>query len=804
MRKISAILLFLLCSTNALAFRGRPVTDLRFQHQEWQWPSSVASNGDDYLIVTGDRYRLLGQIISRGEPVGPAFLIARASTRYAEAIWTGSNYLVAWGDDAWSDTGLWTATVSRSGTVSLPVPTIPGPQLQPRLARNGGHILVAALSMRTYEMYGVVLDEEGKGIVNSFRLFGSALDFAACATGDGFAIGSFGLGEARVFRLDNNGHPLDANGTLVEKYNGPDWGRTSAAIASDGKDVVVLFVAPGGADRYKPKEIRSAVINARGEVIRAARPLLTRANEIQGLHGLRWTGSDYLAAVALEQPRGGTSPDDAALLRIDRNGGLLDGPFTVAGDLSQIPIVAFGSNGRENLLAFVADDLPAYVRVPAGSTASGEPTTFGREINRQTAVDVAAREGGYLEVWIETIGQERTLRAARIDAEGRFLDGDGIVLERWTERDGLHTVRPAVERDGSSWLIVRGNNVTRLSDDGVVFGREVSGGASSLRCANNFCVSAAETANSVAVSSIGAGGGTASRVIARSSGSGTRGDPLIRYQVPVVTFDGTNFLIVFERSVIVGNSASYYILESGVLGMRVDRHGVQVDAQPFTIAIKGSLPSAASIGSTSLVISSNPMSASMVRTDGAVPVVTHFPLPGASSDITAVAADGDSFVVATSSAMSRVSLTGEISGIASFPQVGEVSLASAPGMTPIFGFMSGIDAYDAEGRAAFAFSSEVAETSIPDVPAALSATRIAADSIAVRWTLVDGALGYSIELRLPDGTFRQIGVAAGASAAATVHLHGLEGTAVRVRAWNITNLSAPSNEVAILPPRRRI
>jgi uncharacterized cupredoxin-like copper-binding protein len=89
---------------------------------------------------------------------------------------------------------------------------------------------------------------------------------------------------------------------------------------------------------------------------------------------------------------------------------------------------------------------------------------------------------------------------------------------------------------------------------------------------------------------------------------------------------------------------------------------------------------------------------------------------------------------------------------------------------------------------------------LPRAPSIVCATRNDDDTVTVRWQPAQNALGIAIELELGDGMFRQIGVAAGGATTARIPLSGLEGDAVRVRAWNAGGLSAPSSIAPSLPP----
>jgi hypothetical protein len=79
-----------------MAFRGRPVSDLRFEDEAPGNPLAAASDGTDYLMIQrGYGSNIYGQMIAQGAPYGGTpwqgsdFWIPTAAT------WNGSEFVVA-------------------------------------------------------------------------------------------------------------------------------------------------------------------------------------------------------------------------------------------------------------------------------------------------------------------------------------------------------------------------------------------------------------------------------------------------------------------------------------------------------------------------------------------------------------------------------------------------------------------------------------------------------------------------------------------------------------------------------------
>src|SRR5882672_6126013 len=119
-----AFLLLLAVAAPAIAFRARPVSDLRSEDFPYIPAVAAASDGTDYLVLlqvfVGNTYV---QLISQGVPYGPAVLLGRGNG--GSVVWTGSEYLVAWD----SDNGTYLSEVSRRGTLLSP----------PKLVTSGKH-----------------------------------------------------------------------------------------------------------------------------------------------------------------------------------------------------------------------------------------------------------------------------------------------------------------------------------------------------------------------------------------------------------------------------------------------------------------------------------------------------------------------------------------------------------------------------------------------------------------------------------------------------------------------------------------
>jgi hypothetical protein len=129
---------------------------------------------------------------------------------------------------------------------------------------------------------------------------------------------------------------------------------------------------------------------------------------------------------------------------------------------------------------------------------------------------------------------------------------------------------------------------------------------------------------------------------------------------------------------------------------------------------------------------------------------------------------------------------------------GPAAAASAT-LPALIGFIGQHPAYDNVPRGVLLFAGEMDAPAPVPAPVITCATRNVDGTITLHWLPVPGVLGISIELELEDGTFRPIAVASSDAAMATVSTAGLEGSTVRIRAWNAAGLSEPSGIAPSLP-----
>jgi hypothetical protein len=807
--------LFLAIATPAMAFRARPVSDLRFEETTYGQPAAAASDGTDYLVVIEREdqgyINLYTQLISQGAPYGPAVLIGQGYSK--SVIWTGSQYLVAWGDRA----GVYLSAVSRRGALmSAPRLIISGyPIGAPKAVSNGRRILVTMLT--DTQIVGAFADLNGQPIGSVFPMAErqQAWDYALTSAGDGFALVRISF-ETHVFRFDEEGKPLLAGGTRVGGQG------VHGAIASDGTNVTVIFTSYDGLSTGA-STLKIAVIGTRGEIVQPPRFLWSGTD----VGSLLWNGSEYVSARRTDYSTHDTTETSVRLQRISRMGELLDTELFLTVPATS-PVLA--SNGREYLITLNH----SYIRLPIGSSSPTEVVELARSVDSQEALAMSWGPRDLLAVWRETDHNGSKIVASRIDATGRYLDGTGIVVATFSDPYSLPM--PSVDSDGRNWLVVwngRGvNNACRISPEGVILDPKpiafLVGSVPVVRWGGNSWLVVGNLFDGRMRSATITSDGRVSPikifddVTAYLTRTYPYGNPV--YKDPVLAFDGQQFVVAFSEVVTLGFSGPMPVEEYSIVTERLSADGDSIMGSRFVLPRYADNLSIASNGPQTLVVFTD---GALLLNRGYAPTTTviddgpftYVPWSGSPFWIqTATTWNGSEFVVAVATQERKVRLIhtsplGYTSDVITLPRNsgehthGVVFPPSSRSGTDVLGLLTQHeDAYEGASRAELAFAGDVIDARVQQLaPAAPVISKAIGDpsGVTITWQPQDGVLGFEIELRQSDGTERIMGIAAGRASSTHIPYAGLTGTAIRLRAWNAAGLSAPSSEMSLTMPRVR-
>ncbi len=843
MRNLLAVILAFFVSTAAWASRGRPVSNLRFEGHLSLGNGFVASDGKDFLFLSsgiGSRTSVSSnpqvyvQRVVGGTPAGPSLGIGAGTA--AGIAWTGIDYLVVGS----STSGLWTAHVSRQGTL-IPGSTRLVNAHQGGLFASNAQSALAVFRIDNATLLVQPLDLTGQTSGPAVPLnVPRAGDLTIGPSANGYAIVSTGLTATLVRLVRSDGSPLSATPIAVQApSNATDYYTHSPVVATDGTDTLILFAA-----KYSyGTDLNTAIIGPDGTVKRPGRTVFTDHDE--GGRSLQpsavWTGSEYAIAIRIsEDPISSFTKADVGLLRINRSGDLIrEVAYTTSGEAHKEP-TGLGWNGSQFLVPWsvysVVEDFDSYcVAVPLATMTPTPPAVLGRSLTAQIGLKIAASNGQYLAAWIDSAAAVTTVRASRIDNVGNFLDGEGIALGTAVPPvDYSYSPNIAIDSDGTNWLVVWADGKVRgrrLSRAGALLGAQpipiTTGYDVAVRWngVNYVVVAGHDSLSSAAMSSDGVV--TSSQTLmtssyeVESSGSITTtytspslvvvlGETIATYE-NVVTFCG--FQNCSSDATIVGwrlNSAANPVGAAVSLARNVWPTQVLATDGTHLLLVWEAYDAAVSTGS----IFGTVLSAAELQEKAPFRIASQARLGD-------VAFDGSDFLVALASATSpyafpypvgilRVTPAGAVQETAMLPldngeSAAKLTFAASPGMPALIGYVDVHPDYDNRARNALLFSNEFAPSAlaVPSPPSVTGVLKIDQNTIDVRWQPAVGALGTSAELQLEDGTYRPIGVASANASSGRFSLAGLPGSAIRLRAWNTAGLSEPSASVAFPLPRQR-
>ncbi len=811
----------------AIAFRVRPVSDLRFENRlSILRPAAAASDGSDYLVLFNTPSQTYIQIVSQGANYGPPVYIGEGTG--VAAVWTGSQYVVAWTTNDPSDYngGVFLTSVSRRGVViSQPKLIIARSNFaEVHAVWNGQRILVTTVRSKGLiagaDLVGALANSSGSPIGEEHPIVDSTGACAIVGTNDGFAVATFGNSETRVYRLDDDARPLLAGGTLTDVRTAPGHFASEGSLASDGINVAVIYTS------LDDGSTKSVIIGPRGEIVQPR----SNAGPRGHVRGALWNGTEYVVEVSFLSSD--LTQRQAVLQRISRAGEPLDAPIalmkeSVYSDIDQYIIT---SSGRE----YLATSGDSFIRLAIGSTTPTAAVELtNRLMDEQGALSFARGGKGFLAVWSEWDRNFITVRASRLDDEGRYLDGAGIVLDT-LPRTAITAYLPStsVDSNGGTWLAVWAHDGyiygRRISPDGVLLDPKpitISPGDSPVvrwginswlvvTVHSNFTI---ETVSSATVTSDGVAGPL---IIADEVGSqlSASSSSLSSGANPALAFDGQRFVLAWPLSETSGGYPFY----DGYTSIVIERLGLSGELVPGSRFIlppekyRSDVLSLATNGTQDLVVFGN----GAYRLQGLLLNQGYFlttMLLGPWYELqgeTAATWNGNEFVVGHSTDYgvrlihtSKFGVegaadflpndSGELKHGLVFPPSSPARQPYPPETDPPLGLLSQHAAYDGVPRAEFLSASDVAALH-STYPAATPVILNAAGDdggATVTWKPQDHVLGFMIELRQSDGTDRLVGVAAGSASSVHVSYSGLTGTTLHLRAWNAYYISSPSLQV---------
>ena len=507
----------------------------------------ITSDGTNSLVVWEDSRAAVAtdiwgaRVDQDGSVIDPLGFPVTGDTfyqGYSSVAFDGTNYLVVWADGRGPAFDIYGVRLSQSMLPldsSIAICTAPHSQSRPSIAFGGTDYFIAWRDLGELRMYGTRVDTSGvvldpSGIVicttaSVIPFYNSSIVFNGqdyLVTWTDLLNGICGA------RVTTSGIPLDLSGLRISVVNGAE-----SCIASDGVNSLVVWQDGRGGSFL---DIYGARVSQSGVILDTSGVLIATAANQQQVPSAVYGSSDYFTVWG-DDRNGGQF--DVYGARIDPSGTVLDPSGIMICDASghQVqPSVAFGD---PNYLAVWRDGRSGSDWEVCGTRISQSGTVLDSSILIGTAIDhrayprVASGKDNYLVVWLD---DSSWVCGARVDNSGVVLDTSGIAIST----DYIWRVNPAVASDGTDYFVAWAQG--RRMDSLDIYGARVTESGTVL------------DTSGIAISTV----------------IGAQGSPS-------VAFDGTNYLVVWTDF--------RFVPYSDIYGARVDTSGVVLNPYPSEILV---------------------------------------------------------------------------------------------------------------------------------------------------------------------------------------------------------------------------
>jgi len=524
----------------------------------------VAFDGTNYLVVcalapTSGQYDIYGIRVSKqGELLdAEPFVISDAtgSQLNPRAAFDGTNYLVVWYDSrSGSSYDIYGTRVAQNGTVlnsaGIPISTATDYQYFPDVSFDGTNYMVVWQDQRSgeYDIYGSRVDQDGI-VLNSPGIPIStasdeqnrpSIDFDGTnylVVWDDYRSGS----EYDIYGtfLDTAGNVSSPSGIIIS--NAAD-NQQMPSVSFDGTNYLVTWYDRRDGANY---DIFGTRVNTSG-VVQEASGIPIANMDVQQLTPAVISYSGQWLAV----------------WRDNQNGGYTDiygSRISSSGTVTDTDGILISSSAQDQRNPAVASDGTNYLVVWEEARSGGfSPDIYGtlidasgRQLN-EDAIAISTSTGNqaypavafdndsiYLVVWQDDrSGSTDDIYGTRVSTSGNVLDPPGIAISTQTGNQQF----PSVAFDGTRFLVVWDDERNGYSTDDI-YGTLVESDGNVVNPSGNVI---ADDAN--------------------------------WQRNPSVAFDGTNYLVVW------GNYATGSF-NADIYGVRVNQSGYPVDASSFAIMV---------------------------------------------------------------------------------------------------------------------------------------------------------------------------------------------------------------------------
>jgi hypothetical protein len=539
---------------------------------------AVAFDGNHYFIVWQDNrsgnFDIYGSRVNQTGVVLDSAGIPISTASYDQSVpsagFDGTNFLVVWSDGRnGQDSDIYGARVSQFGvvldTAGIAISSNAHDQSCPSVAFDGTNFLVVWQDVRSghVDIYGArisplgfVIDTIGIPIADDpVRQASPALTFGNTCYLVAWEDRRSGEDDIYGVRVDASGSIIDTNSIAISTAIGGQW---DPVIAFDGMNYFVAWMDT----RISYCDIYGSRVSQSGIVLDTSGVAISTATDVQLYPAITFGGTDYLA---IWQDRRTDFEYDIYGARISQVGSVIDSlGFIIATSANSQNNPAVSSNGADYLVVWEDTRRDSFFDIYArrvdqfGANLDSLAIRISAHGDNQRHPAIAFGGTGYFIVWENHFALD--IYGARVALTGTVIDTVGISISSssYMEYD------PSVAYGNDNYLvawqdsrsIVTGPDIygARVNLSGVVLDT-VGIAISTFYGYDGFpCVASSGTDFLVAWQDSRSLSTAPDIYCARVNQSGTVLDPggialsIAPYdqRYPSVSFDGTNFLVVWQ------------------------------------------------------------------------------------------------------------------------------------------------------------------------------------------------------------------------------------------------------------------
>jgi hypothetical protein len=514
--------------------------------------SAIAFDGTNYFVVWTDarnndiygvRVNRLGEVL---DSVGIEIGHGAFSQGNPSVAFDGTNYLVVWQDNHNGNWDIYSTRITQNGMVldssAIAISVNSYAQQNPSVTFGDSNYLVVWSDNRQgeYLVYGTLVSPSGEVLnPNGFRI--SNLNrggSSPCVSFDGtnyLVVWTNDYYELYCARVTQTGLVLDPSGILISSGGMP----MDPSVAFGGNNYLVTW-----ADQllFPSTDIFGALIDTTGNMLNTFVITSAGTDTLNNYSQVTFDGTNYFVVWSRKPP--GLNRYDIYGARVDQGGTVIDPygiPISTLPCWQYVPSLTFGQSNYFVVwydARYYYSDIYGTPVETNGSVVNPEGFLISHAPYGQNFSSIDFDGMNYFAVWQDYRNQSVDIYGVRVNQSGTVLDPQGIPI---CDVD-LNQISPCVAFDGTNYLVAWQDNR--------------NGGPPSYAPWDIYGARVNQTGTII------------------DSGGFIITSEYHNQWGPAIAFDGTNYLVVYTDG---GGTAGY---GGEIYGIRINQDGVILDPPP--------------------------------------------------------------------------------------------------------------------------------------------------------------------------------------------------------------------------------